>query len=390
MNSSVVGALRGALVFGAAALAAGCAVPAHSVQLEPHRAAGTSPSATTTAVAQAPRFTVTPSVIPSDGMGVVRIIAPDADSIVFESVSGVDRYSRRGNMMVVRVTGHFGEEQHETRYAARDRGVLFDIVKRPIKVTACRQRQCREYYQTLTIKLPERNESSVALTAGWGTAFTRRAITGENKSVLLREALNNSIWSLQGEIATHGINARLQGYYNSGEQGGSLDLSRTFRHTTGDEMGYGLAMHLSTRRIDWLQDGAGVALPRRTAYQASIGPSVMVKGLTASSQFGLYTDGQETLQLLSTVVSLNGNLTEVRSPVSLTVEKTFAFGGGPIVPRRRDGTDRMIVGVQVAPNVALRFGMNSRRSTWPIEGSTSNLQVSETYYSVGAQYTLTW
>jgi hypothetical protein len=388
MNLSVFGALRGALVLCAAVVAAGCSVTAQSVQLDPRRAAGTSSAAA--AAVQRPQLTVTPAVIPSDGAGVIRIIAPGADSVALESGSGVDRYSRRGNMMTVRVTGHFGELSAETHYAVRERGMLFDVVKRPIKVTACRQRQCVDYYETLTIKLPERNERSVALTGGWATAFTRRAITGENKSVLLREALNNSLWSLQAEVATKGINARLQGYYNNGEQGGSLDLSRTFRRTTANEMGYGLAVHFSTRRIDWLLDGSGAALPRRTAYQASVGPSIMLKGLTASSQYGFYTDGEETLQLLSTVVSLNGALTEIRSPVSLTVEKTFAFGGGAIMPRRRDGTDRMIVGVQLAPNVALRLGLNSRRSAWPIEGSTGDIQVSETYYSLGAQYTLTW
>ncbi len=62
----------------------------------------------------------------------------------------------------------------------------------------------------------------------------------------------------------------------------------------------------------------------------------MIKGLTASSQLGIYTDGQETLQEVSTFVSLNGGLTEVRTPVTVTLEKTFAFGGEPLIPRRRD------------------------------------------------------
>jgi hypothetical protein len=182
----------------------------------------------------------------------------------------------------------------------------------------------------------------------------------------------------------------LQGYYNNGEQGGSLDLSHTFRPTTTDAMGYGLAMHLAARRVDWLRDGFGSQLRDGSAYQASIGPSFMLKGLTASSQLGFYTNGDETLQVLSTFVSLNGNLTDVRGPVSLTLEKTFAFGGDPIVPRRRDGTDRMMVGVQLSPGLALRLGMYARHSAWPVTGTNTDIQVSEMYYSIGAQYTLSW
>ena len=42
---------------------------------------------------------------------------------------------------------------------------------------------------------------------------------------------------------------------------------------------------------------------------------------------GIYSDGAQTLQVVSTRISLNGNLTEVRLPVSITAEKSFAFGG---------------------------------------------------------------
>lgn len=379
----------------AAALVAGCSVPVQSVQLGGTPVSPDSAkTATTTNVAGADELAsqllVTPAVIPSSGVGLVQIRAPGADSIVLESVNGLERYSTRGHVLAVRVDGHFGDTTSGVRYAARERGRLFDVVKQPVKITTCRQRHCREYYHTLTIALPERNERSVALTAGWATAFARRAITGQDKSVLFREAINNSLWSMQAELATHGFNARLQGYYNADEQGGSLDLSQIFKPVEADQLGYGLAMHLAARQVDWLEDEAGIGDQGRTAYQASIGPSIMLKGLTASSQLGLYTNGRETLQVLSTFVSLNGALTEVRNPVSLTVEKTLAFGGGPIVPRRQDGTDRLLMGVQLTPSVALRFGINSRRSTWPIQGSDDNIQASEIFYTLGAQYTLSW
>jgi hypothetical protein len=387
MTHSVSSTLRGAFPLCVAALAAARSAPAQSVQLGVPAGTGVD---TTAETPSPPRFTVTPAIIPSDGAALVRISDPGADSITIESVNGLDRYAKRGNALAVRLTGHFGELRDSVRYAVRERGVLFDIVKRPVKVTTCRQRRCVDYYHTLTIRLPERNERSVALTAGWATAFTRRSITGQNKSVLLREALNNSVWSMQAELATRGVNARLQGYYNTGEQGGSLDLSHNFKPPVDDAMAYGIAMHLSTRRLDWLENGTGTGVGSRSAYQASIGPSVMLKGVTASSQIGFYTDGRETLQLLSTVISVNGNLTEIRSPVSLSLEKTFAFGSGAILPRRRDGTERMMVGLQLTPAVALRLGIHSRRSSWPIDGSTGDIQASEIYYSLGAQYSLTW
>lgn len=379
------GALRGALSMGAAILVAGCAASTRSVPVTAH------PSpAPGVADLELPRITITPAIVPSDGFGVIRISDPGADSIALETVNGVEHLSVRKPVLTIRINGSFGQLRDTASYAVRGRGVLFDVVKRPIKITTCRQRQCREYYHVVTFRLPERNERSVALTAGLSTGFTRRAITGENRSVLLREALNNSLWSMQAEVATHGLNARLQGYYNGGEQGGSLDLSQTFKPVTTDVMGYGIALHVAARRIDWLRDGFGSELRSGSAYQASIGPSFMLKGLTASSQFGLYTDGNETLQVLSTFVSLNGNLTDVRGPVSLTLEKTFAFGGDPILPRRRDGTDRMMIGVQLAPSLALRVGMNSRHSAWPVTGTNADIQVSELYYSIGAQYTLSW
>ncbi len=390
MTSSRLGAIHGAFVTSMAALAAGCAAPIQSVQPTPNAPPGGGATVSTEQTLAVPRITITPAVVPSDGFAVIRIQAAGADSIAFESTNGVDRYGRRGGSLSVRVNGDFGMLDRTTRYAVRERGVLLDVVRQPVKITTCRGRECRVYYDAVQVKLPVRNERSVALTAGWSTAFTRRAITGVDRSVLLREAINNTIWSVQGEIATHGINARLQGYYNNDEQGGSVDLSRTFKQMADDGFGYGIAMHFSARSVDWLRDASGTSLHRRGVYQASVGPSIMLKGLTASSQIGLYTDGMETLQLLSTLVSLNGNLTDIWSPLSLTFEKTFAFGGGPIISRRRDGAERMMFGVQVAPTVALRFGVNARRSSWPIEGSLSDIQASEVYYSVGAQYTISW
>jgi hypothetical protein len=205
----------------------------------------------------------------------------------------------------------------------------------------------------------------------------------------LKEAINHTVWNLQAELATGGLNARLQGFYGNDEQGGSLDVSHQIKRA-GDGLGYGLAMRVAATHAQWLPTNRNPVLTNGTAYRASIGPSIMIKGLTASSQIGIYTDGRETLQELSTFVSLNGGLTEVRNPVTVTLEKTFAFGGEPMIPRRRDQLERLTLGLDLVRNFAVRLGMTTHRSAWPIANGTSDLKASEIYYTIGAQYTIGW
>jgi hypothetical protein len=168
-----------------------------------------------------------------------------------------------------------------------------------------------------------------------------------------------------------------------------LDLSHEIKRM-GDGMSYGLAMRLAALHAEWLPTDRNPILTHGTAYRASIGPSIMIKGLTASSQLGIYTDGRSTLQEVSTFVSLNGGLTEVRTPVTVTLEKTFAFGGEPLIPRRRDALERLTLGLELVRNFALRLGITTHRSAWPTEDMASDLRANETYYMVGGQYTLSW
>jgi hypothetical protein len=334
-------------------------------------------------------FSITPAVLHPGGSVQVKVESAAADSIAIESEGGLDRYWSTGSKLRARVQSDFGDTLPGMRYAVRRNGRLFDVLKKPMKVVVCRKSSCREYYHELAIQLPERNERSVAVTGGWGTAFTKRAVTGRDKSVLLKEALNHTVWNVQAELATGGLNARLQGFYGSDERGGSLDVSHEIKRI-GDGLSYGLAMHLGATHAEWLPTDRNAILTRGTAYRASIGPSVMIKGLTASSQLGIYTDGRETLQEVSTFVSLNGGLTEVRNPVTVTVEKTFAFGGEPLIPRRRDQLERLTIGLDLVRNFALRLGMTTHRSAWPTADSSTDLRASEVYYTVGGQYTLSW
>jgi hypothetical protein len=334
-------------------------------------------------------LTMTPAMVQSGGSTQIKVVSPSADSISIESADGLDRYWGTGPKLRARLESDFGDSVPGMRYAVREHGRLFDVLKKPMKVVVCRKSSCREYHHELAVQLPERNERSVAVTGGWSTAFTKRAVTGRDKSVLLKEALSHAVWNVQAELATGRWSARLQGFYGSDERGGSLDLSREIKRV-GDGVSYGLAMHLASTHTEWLPTDRNPALTQGTAFRASIGPSIMIKGLTASSQLGIYTDGRETLQEVSTFLSLNGGLTEVRNPVTVTLEKTFAFGGEPMIPRRRDQLERLTLGLDLVKNFALRIGMTTHRSAWPTEDRASDLRASEVYYTIGGQYTLSW
>jgi hypothetical protein len=334
-------------------------------------------------------LTITPAVVHAGSSVQVRVVSPSADSILVQSDDGIDRYSGTGGSLRARLQSDFGDTLEAARFAVRQNGRLFDVLKKPMKVVVCHKNSCREYFHELAVQLPERNERSVAVTGGWSTAFTKRAVTARDKSVLLKEALNNTVWNVQAELATGGLSARLQGFYGADERGSSLDVSHEIKQV-GEGLSYGIAMHLAATHAEWLPIHQNPVLTHGTAYRASIGPSVMIKGLTASSQLGIYTDGRETLQEVSTFVSLNGGLTEVRNPVTVTLEKTFAFGGEPMIPRRRDQLERLTVSLDLVRNLALRLGMTTHRSAWPIAGGTSDLRASEVYYTVGGQYTISW
>ena len=333
--------------------------------------------------------TMTPAAVSVGGSVQLKVESPTADSIEIQSVNGLDRYWEKGHTLRARVESEFGDTIPPRQYAVRQNDQLFNVLKKPMKVSVCKKGRCREYYHELPVLLPERNERSVAVTGGWSTAFTRRAVTNRDKSVLMKEALNHSMWNVQAELATGGLSARLQGFYGPDERGGSLDVSHQIKRI-GDGMGYGLAMRLAATHAEWLPTHRSPVLTKGTAYRASFGPSIMIRGLTASTQLGIYTDGRETLQEVSTFVSLNGGLTEVRTPLTVTLEKTFAFGGEPLIPRRRDALEKLTFGLDLMRGFALRLGIMTHRSAWPTADGTSDVRANEVYYTLGGQYTLSW
>lgn len=352
----------------------GCAVPVASTQL-----------------AGAPdpvELRMTPSVVYSGQRTQVVVRSPGADSIVLESENGLDRYWAADTVLTAWLTSDFGEASPVGRYApVKDGRVLAHLMK-PVRIAACRLGRCREFRHEIAVKLPERNERVVAVTAGWSSVFARRSIRGGNRTVLFEDALHSGVWSLQGEWSAGKWNGRVQGFAGSGDQGAWLDVSRVLK--SGDGLSYGLAMHAGATHTDWLDANLGAMPANRTVYRAGIGPSVMVKGITASSQFGIYTDGIETLQIASTRLSVNGNLTSIRHPVTITAEKTFAFGGGAIVARRRDALERLTAAVRVVDDLALNVGLSTHRIAWPDEDPSEDLRATETRVILGGQYSVTW
>lgn len=318
----------------------------------------------------------------------VIIESPGADSIALQSTNGLDLYWTDGPRLKVHLDADFGDSTATDRYAGRWDGQLLPVLRKPARISACRLGHCRTVFHEFPVHLPERNERSVAITAAYSTVFARRTIIGGGRTVLFREALSSGVWSVQGELAARGWSAQVHGFLGTGEHGGSLDLSRVLKRSSG--VSYGLAMHLGATHSEWLPDGQSPVIADRTAYRMSFGPSIMLRGITASSQLGIDTDGSETLQIVSTRISVNGNLTSVRHPIVVTAEKTFAFGGGAIISRRRDARERLTAGLRLFDNFAARVGVSTHRIAWPNEHPADDLRASEVLITLGGQYSVMW
>ena len=318
----------------------------------------------------------------------LMVTSPKADSIVFESDNGLDRYWTTRDTLRVQLDPNFGDSLPTEHYAVRWQGELLSRMLKPTRIKVCRADGCQTIYHEIPVELPEANHRTVAVTASYNTVFARRSLVGSHSTVLFKEALSSGIWSTQAELSGRHWSGRLEGYLGRQEHGASLDLSRMLKQA--GELSYGVAMHLDADRSAWLPEDEGPVVADRTTWRAGIGPSVMLRGVTATSQLGIYSDGLQTLQVVSTRVSLNGNLTEVRLPVSLSAEKTFAFGGGAIVSRRREALERLMASVHLVDAFALNFGMSSHRSAWPGDQPADDFRASETLFTLGGQYTLSW
>jgi hypothetical protein len=363
------------LIAAAGITLAGCTAPLSTTQL----AGGPQPV----------RLRMRPAVLHNGFETIVAVESPGSDSIALESANGIDRYWTSGSLLKAPLSGGFGDSVPQIQPAVRWHGRLLDRQVKPARIVACRAGRCREFYHEFPVQLLEHNRRRVVLAAGWSTVFARRAITGERESVLFKEALNHTVWTVQADMASRKWSAQFRGFVGSDEQGGHLDLSRVLKHG-GEGLGYGIAFHAGVSRTGWLPERSSPLLTDRTVYQFSAGPSIMIKGITASSQLGLYTDGSETLQVVSTRVAVNGNLTPVRSPVTLAAEKTFSFGSGAVVSRRRDAVERLTAAFALFDDFALNLGLTNHRSAWPNAQPASDLRASEMQITLGGQYSVSW
>jgi hypothetical protein len=366
--------IRIAVVAAAVVAFAACAVPSETTRV----AAGPEPVT----------VRLQPAVLTAGQSAELTIESPSADSIVFMSANGLDRYWSDSSTLQVRVSSTFGDSLPVERYAVRWNGQLLSRLIKPALIQVCRQGRCREIYHEIPVDLPEANHRTFAVAAGYNTVFARRSLMGSRRTVLFKDALSSGIWSAQAEWVSPAWSARVQGYAGVGDRGAALDLARVVKRS-GD-MSYGVAVHLDADRSEWLPGAEVPVITGRTTWRAGIGPSLMLRGVTATSQIGLYSDGVQTMQVVSTRVRVNGNLTEVRLPVSLSAEKTFAFGGGEIISRRRDALERLTASVYLVESFALNIGLAAHRSAWPNHRPADDLQASETLFTLGGQYTLSW
>jgi hypothetical protein len=324
-----------------------------------------------------------------DGQAAALVVrSPGADSIAFESENGIDRYWAHGGELRTTITPDFGDRYPVARYAGEYRGQRLDLLRKRARIAVCRRGRCTEHAYEIPVRLPEHNRRSVALTTGFSSVFARRSILGAGRTVLFKEVLTSGVWDARGELALGRWNAQAEGYVGGGEQGGALDVARMIKGD-GEGLSYGIAAHVGMMRSEWLDEGPGRGTGR-TAWRGAIGPSVMLRGVTMSSLLGVQSDGTETLQISSTRISVNGNLTSVRHPLTITAEKTFAFGGGPIISRRRDARERLTAGIRVLDDVAVSIGVSSHRIAWPQARAADDLRASETVITLGGQYSVTW
>jgi hypothetical protein len=335
------------------------------------------------------RLHLNPAVSRADGPIQLSVTSPSADSIVVSSANGLDRYSATGAMLQASLQPNFGDSLPVMRYAARYEGRLLNVVKKPVKVEVCRRHSCQAYYHELSLLLPERNRRSVAITGGWSTNFSQRAVRIPNQGPAQRGAQSASEVNLQAELAVAGLSARLEGSWGSGARMASLDLSREIKRSSAG-MSYGLALHLGSIHADWQPTAGNAALSSGTAYRASIGPAIMLKGFTISTQIGVYGNGGAVMQELTNFVSFNGALTEVRIPLTLTLDRMVAFGDQSLAPRGREQLERLTLGWEVVSNLGLRLRMVNRRGTWSAGYPAGELHADQVDYTLGAQYTVGW
>jgi hypothetical protein len=77
---------------------------------------------------------MTPAMALADGSVQLKVESPTSDSISVESIDGFDRYWESGSTLNARLGSDFGDSLPLTRYAVRENGRLFDVLKKPMRL----------------------------------------------------------------------------------------------------------------------------------------------------------------------------------------------------------------------------------------------------------------
>ena len=191
-----------------AAVLAGCAVPVQTTRLVG------GPEPVTVRLEPA---------VPSAGQSAeLTITSPGADSIIFKSANGLDRYSGTRGVLRAQLTSDFGDSVPTGRYAVRWRGQLLSRLEKPAFITVCREGRCRELYHEIPVQLPEANRRTVALTAGYSTVFARRSLVGSHSTRAVPRGAEQRHLVRAGGVADRAWNARAEAYAGRGERGGGV------------------------------------------------------------------------------------------------------------------------------------------------------------------------
>src|SRR5690348_17131772 len=79
------------------------------------------------------------------------VTSPHADSIAFESESGLDRYWTTHDTLRIQLDPNFGDSLPSERYATRFQGELLSRLMKPARITVCRSGGCESMYYEIPV-----------------------------------------------------------------------------------------------------------------------------------------------------------------------------------------------------------------------------------------------
>ena len=166
----------------------------------------------------------------------LTVESPSADSIVFESENGLDRYWSRDGTLRVRLAPDFGDSVPAGRYAVRWHGPSGPLSQAGAD-PGLPAGSCRDDLHEIAIRLPEENHRTVAVTAGYNTVFARRSLLGSHRTVALPGGPQQRHLVGTGGVGRTTAGAPASRGSRAGRTGASFDLSRVVKRA--GQLSYG-------------------------------------------------------------------------------------------------------------------------------------------------------